>query len=88
MLANNGDPFRPEQRPLHIFVPTVAAQQAPRRDDTVAGHPPGGAAFHDVSDGPGGARLAGNGGDIAVRRDLSWWDALYGGKHALLKGGH
>jgi hypothetical protein len=47
----------------------------------------GTAAFHDVSDGARGARLAGDGGDIAVRRDLPRWDAPHGGKHALLKRG-
>jgi hypothetical protein len=45
----------------------------------------GGAAFHDVSDGAGGPRLAGDRGDIAVSRDLARRDTPNGREHAVAK---
>src|SRR6185437_6243433 len=71
-----------QQGSLEADIAAVAAKQAARRDDPVAGDVPGAAALHDVADRPGRTRLARRGRDVAVRRDLAGGDATDDGKHA------
>jgi hypothetical protein len=75
----NDDALCKQQGALGKQVAPVAAQLAAGRNDTMAGDRRVACCAHDVADGAMRARAARCGGNVAVGRDLSAWDATNDG---------
>lgn len=73
--AAEGDPLGHEQGALEYFLASVPAESSASGDDAMARYVGRLARAHDVPDGSRGTGAAGEGSDVAVRRDPTRWDA-------------
>src|SRR6187431_1906258 len=77
-----------QQGALEAGLAAIAAELPCRGDDAVAGHVARLAIPHDVADGPGGPRPAGELGDVPVSGDPPGRDPPDGGQHSRREVGH
>ena len=80
------EPFGAQELTFQLQVATITAEAAAGGDDAMAWR--GGIAglAHDGADRTPGAGRAGKFGDIAIRGDMSGWNATHRGEHAVLEG--
>ena len=80
------EPFGPQELAFQLQVATVTAESAARGDNAMTRRGGVTGLAHDGADRTPGAGRARKCCDIAIRGDMSGWNATHRGEHAVLEG--